>query len=84
MKTKEKMAAEQSMTLAITETMIEAAQTTSTAIEEAHNFIINTRPVHGETRPDGSAIKQATFDWNTAFKYQELYDFEIEIKHFLN
>ena len=48
---------------------------------EVDNLINNARPVHAVPRWGGPELKLPTFDWKVAEKYQELCNFEIEVKN---
>ena len=50
-------------------------------IRETENLIKPVRPVQVILRTSGQTLKQPTYDWKTADKYQELQNFEIEIKN---
>ena len=74
------MAAEQSMTHAIMQAVIEATKAAIMAIREADNLVNNARPVHTGPRSGSLALKQSTSDCKGPNKYQELCTFEKEIK----
>ena len=66
------MEAEQSMTQAIIQTRIESAKAAIMAVREVDNLVNNASPVHTAPRSGGPMLKQPTFDWKVAGKYQEL------------
>ena len=51
------------------------------AIREADNPVSKARPVQAVLKSDSPALKLTTFDWKWADKYQELCNFEIEVKN---
>ena len=62
--------------------MIEATKEAIVTIRKANKPINNIRPVHMGPRSDGPVLKHCTFDWKVADKYQELCNFEIEVRIF--
>ena len=70
------------MTQAIMQTAIEATKAAIMTGREAYNLVNNVRLVHTAPMSDGPALKQSTFGWKAADKYQEPCNFEIEVKTF--
>ena len=77
------MAAEQGMIQAIMQAVTETSKADIVAIREAEKTVNNARPVHAAPRSGSPAQKQPTFDWKVQDKYQELCNFEIEVKNIL-
>ena len=48
----------------------EATKAAIMVVREAENTINNPRPVHTATTSSNLALKQSTFDWTVADKYQ--------------
>ena len=68
------------MTQAIMPSPIEASKADMMTIREADNLINNATPIHIILRLGGPALK-TYIDWEVAIKYQELCDFEIDVKN---
>ena len=52
-------------------------------VREVDNPVNNARSIHKTTRLGGPALWQPIFDRNATEKYQELCNFEIEVRTFL-
>ena len=76
------MSAEQSMTETIMQSEIKATKAAIMAVTGVDKPVNITRPVHTALRSGSPALKQPKFDWKAAEKYQELCNFEIEVKAF--
>ena len=61
--------------------IIQAAKTTIMVVKEAENPVNTARSVQVMPRAGSPALKQSTFDWKARDKYQELQNFEIEVKN---
>ena len=68
------MAAEQNMTQTLTQTAIKAAKTVIIAVRESEILVSYDRQIQ-------TTLKRPTFDWKAIGKYQELCNFEIEVKN---
>ena len=60
--------------------MIEAAKAAIMAVREADNPVNNARPLHAMPRSGGPALT-TDVDWKVVDKYQELCNFEKEVKN---
>ena len=60
---------------------IEATKAEIMAIREADNPVNSARPIHTTARLDSLAWRQPTFYWKMRDKYQELCNFETEVKN---
>ena len=67
------------MTLVIMQAVNEAAKAAIITIREADNLINNARSIHTMPRSGIPVLRQPT--WKVAKKYQELCNFEIEVKN---
>ena len=75
------MAAEQIMMQTITQAAIKAAKAAIMTIKETENPVNAARYMQVMLRTGGPVLKQPNIDWKTADKYQELWNFEIEVKN---
>ena len=75
------MTAEQSITQAIMQALIDTAKAANVAIRKSENLVNNARPVHAAARSDGPVLRQPTFDWKVTNIYQEVCNFEIDIRN---
>ena len=71
------MASEQIITHVAMQAGIEAAKAAIMAVREADNPVNNARPIHRMARSISSVVRQLTFDWKVAEKYEELDSFEV-------
>ena len=74
------MTVEHSMTHVIMQALIEADKAAIMPISEVDNTVSNARPVHAMPRSVSPTLNEHTFDWRVAEKYQELCNFETEVK----
>ena len=76
------MVDEHNMALAITKAATEASKQLMKIIE-AETPVSSVRTIKATLWMRSPALKQPTFEWKAQGKYNELYDFEIEVKkHF--
>ena len=61
--------------------MIEAAKAEVMAVRETDHQVNKARPIHTMPRSGGPVQRQSTFDWKMANKYQELFNFKIEVNN---
>ena len=76
------MITEQSMPQTIMQAEIKVTKAPVIALREADNLVNNARQIHTMPRSGSTVLRQQTFDWNVANKYQDLCNFEIEVKTF--
>ena len=50
-------------------------------VREADNLVNSARPIHTVPGLGSLTLRQPTFDWKAADKYQELCNFETEVKN---
>ena len=74
---KNRMAAKQSLM----QPNIQAAKEAIMAVKEAENPVNAARSVQIITRTGSPALKQLSFKWKAVHKYQELWNFEIEVNN---
>ena len=65
----------------MTQSAMEAATKAAiAAVKEVENTVNAARSIQVMYRSDGPALKQPKFDWKAAGKYQELLNFETDVK----
>ena len=75
------MTAEQSMVQALTQAEIESVKATLLCCERVSPAETR-RVVHAAPRSSKPSLKQPTFNWKVADKYNELFNFETEVGTF--
>ena len=60
------------MAQAIMQAPIKAANSEIMAVREANNLVNNVRPIQTTPKSGDPALRQPTFDWKVANKYQEM------------
>ena len=75
------MATKQSMTKKTTQASIKASRAAIMAVREADNPVNYAGQVHTMSRSNGPVLRHPVFDWKATDKYQELCNFEIEVKN---
>ena len=75
------MTLKQGMTQAILQATIEATKADIMAVRKANNPVNNAKSLHTVPRSWGPILKQQTLEWKVADKYQQLYNFKIDVKN---